>query len=425
MLGTIVSVAVAVYLSFHPIEVASGSVNAFAAVIALVGLIMGLALPFLSAMIWRPLQKAELTATPRVTELFHNDNILSYIRYWSLLLPLLMFVLAIDLSITHFIPVSALLAIAVVLLGISLDAIQVATARMSNYLSPAHTLDYFNAAAKKGIKEEKYGEVCAWIDAISEVGVQAARNGRLSLSMQVLDDIHDILRNFLQASKSISHHLPNVSEGKKDSGVDTVSYVLLFAFQRLEMINNKAAEMKLEPICSHVVNILGKIALDAAQYDITTAQYPLLYLGRATRIASEHNIPDISFKSSIALTELAKMLPQKVDTTYLEIAPFYTVLLSQLDQNAKNIFKNDKSISFDVLLQPFNDIKNLFANSSHQDAPAITNMTDNILEQFKTLEDVLTSMAPIAPPSTPIDDEGLSSKIVDDLENRLKGASPP
>lgn len=419
MLGTLVSIAVAALLSFRHVEIVNGNPHILAAGIALVGVLVGLVIPFMFALAWRPLQKAELTATPRVTELFHDDFYLNIIRYWGFLFPLLMFILALDLAITHYIPTTTLLGIAIILLGVTLDAIRFAIVRTSNYLSPSLTLDYFNAAAKKGIKDEQYGDVCAWVDAISEVGVQAARNGRLSLSMQVLDDIHDILKNFLTASKSISHHVPNLPEEQKGSGMDTVSYVLLFAFQRLEMINNKAAEMHLEPVCTHVVNILGKIALDAAQYDITTAQYPLLYLGRSTRTSINHNIPDVAFKSSISLSELAKMLPQKVDTTYLEIAPFYSTILSQLDQNAKSIFQNDKSISFDIILQPFNDIKNLFANSSHQDAPTILKITDNILEQFKTLQDVLSSMNTMPPPS-PIDDQGLSSKIVDDLEQRLK-----
>lgn len=421
MLGTLVSLAIAIYISLHHIVIPpEANLNGISAVIALTGILLSALVPLLYAFAWKPLQKAELSATPRVTELFQEDTFLKYARYWSLIFPILMFIAAIDLTITHFIPVSALLAGVVVLLGITLDALYFTSTRMGHYLSPATTLDYFNAAAKKGVKEGQYGEVCAWIDAVSEVGVHAAKNGRLSLSMQVLDDLHDILRNFLQASKSISHHVPSISE-KTNTGSDTVSYVLLFALQRIEMINAKAAEMKLEPICSHVSNVLGRIAVDAALYDITLAQFPLHFLGRCTRTAAANNIPEVSSKASIALVELAKIIPQKIDITYLEIAPFYTSLLAQLDENAKNIFKNDKSVAFDMILQPFKDIKNIFANSSHQDAPAIIHATDTILDQFKTLEDIVSSMSPYASQNLPpLDDEGLSSRIVDDLEQRLR-----
>lgn len=432
MLGTVVSILLAGYLLLTGVEIPPATnFHWLSAIFFFTSVFLSALLPYLYANAWGAVQRAELKATPRVTELFYSDRFLFLARLWCIFFPLAVLFLALDLTVFGIIKKPVVLGLLIVLFGITLDVIYQAFKVMSDFLSPTLVLKRFSSAAKDSIKEERYGDFCAWIDAISEVGLHAVHSMRLSLCMQSLDDLQEALRHFLNASKSISHRLPNVTEEGKGQTTDTVPYVLLFAFQRLEMIDNAAAKMKLEPVCSYIINVLGKISLDAAQYDITVAQYPLLFMGRLTKLALENELPEVASKATSALMALGKTLPNKVDLTYLEIAPFYTGIVSQLDENARAIFRNDKNVNISILLQPFTDIKALFDKGkleSHQDAPAIRSAVDNVVSQYKTLEDVMKSMMPFGPegggmPAAPMDDDGLSAKIVDDLEQRLR--QPP
>ncbi len=424
MIGTLVSVVVAIFMLLQNIEIPpEANLTAYAAGVLIMGAIGGALIALLYMNIWGALQRAELKVTPRVTELFHSDKLLMYGRIWGVLFPLFSFFIATDLALWGTFSKTILLAVMVVLIGITMDMIYLSIKRMGDYLSPTVALSYFNSAARHCVQDERYGDFCAWIDATSEVGVRAVQGIRLSLCMQVLDDLHEMIRHFLQASKSISHRVPSLPEGNK-GGMDTVSYILLFAFQRFELINVKAAEAKLEPICSHIVNVLGKIALDAAQYDITLAQYPLLYLGKCTRVACDLGITEVASKAACSLIELAKAVAAKIDLTYLEIAPFYISITALMDEDTKILFREDKTQNFKVLLQPFYDLRALFETeklASHQDTPAIKSAIEGVLTQFEAVEGVMASMVPYKTgQAQEVNDEGLSTKIIDDLEQRLK-----
>lgn len=426
MVGILFAILAVAYLLLSPPQ--EGRSETLSLLVATT-LTLGGSLILLQGLAWWALQSAELKATPRILELYWNRN------RWSMGT---LFLLGIGAMATPLFPILWITAIWIVLAGLIVDTLYKTISRVFTHLTPPAVLPLYSAAARSAIQQEKPGELCQWIDASVEAGMQSLEGRRPTFCLQLFDELQGITKTFLQANKSIGHQTPTDSGGAPGQQGDTVLYILLFILQRMELLGQRSVEQQLEPVNTALVTTLGKITVEAARYDISLAQYPLHYLGRSTRLANEHDMREVTIKASYTLVAVVHQVTEQIDLSYLEIADFFIGIVGQLEENARVLLQSDKRINLEVLQQPFLDIRTLFAEkgklSQHRDAGAILQALDAALAQFKALEEVMgsgamaTGEAPqrrsslgVGIPDTPVDDEGLSAKIVQELEERLGG----
>jgi hypothetical protein len=267
-----------------------------------------------------------------------------------------------------------------------------------NYLNPYGVAAMFTQEAKKSIQDERTLDLCEWIDALSEVSLKSIQERSISLCNNTLNEQGQIARSFLNSSKSIGHR----SEDKQSQTIgitDEVSYTMFYLYQRLDMAFDSALKRNLEPVCSHIISILGKIAVDAAKYDMTLASPPLRFIGKFSLKADAEGMEEVPIKTSCLLLEIAKIILEEIDITYQEIKDPFLSIINNLEEMSKTAFRRNKSTSIPVLIQPFLDLKELFKNekiAAHQDSPVIVQNIDRVLGEFQALLMVMHTM-PIIP----------------------------
>jgi hypothetical protein len=396
MIGTIISILIALIFYFNQqgMTIADGTTPAiiFSVVAGLFLLIETLIL----TLTWAPMQIAEQYTTPRLFDLFKKDNYLFLSHLWLIFFPLITFIFVIYITAFNVFSKS-LLPLWIVMLGISLDAIYFSIKRVYNYLNPFHVTTLFTKEATRSIQNDQELDLCHWVDGLAEMAIRAVQRTSIALTHEVINALQGILRIFFASSKSISH--PEQDSQTKALGVtDKVSYVLFFVLQRLEMINDKIVGQKLEPSASYLIMALGKIVISAGKCDITLINHPLHYLGRFAIKAQRQGLAEVGPKATCTILEVAKTLLSEIDITYLDLKePFFT-LTAQLEEISKEMFRQDKTISFSLLKQPFLVLKELFKSEkvvNHQDTPAIVENIDRILGDFAALEAVMRTIPPI------------------------------
>ena len=254
-----------------------------------------------------------------------------------------------------------------------------------------------NQAAKSSIQNDRETELCDWIDAISEVTGKAIDRSSTSLANEGINELQLIAKNFLVSEKSFSHPIQN-AESKKMGISDKISYTLFYLFQRFELINAKAIEKKLEPVCSNLISALGKITVYSAKFDISLVSFPVLYLGKFATQAQKNNLPEVGVKATLTLLEVAKTLINETDSAYLVIKDAYSSIITQMHEIAKEAFRQDRNTRIGLLTQPFRDLKELVTTgkiANHPDTTEIVSKIDNVLAEFDALEMVLKAIPPI------------------------------
>lgn len=353
---------------------------------------------FIPVLIWPSLQRAEHELTPRAVEMFRADNGLTLAKWWLILFPIASFALAIDLFFFNNLHTQFVFPVWLILLGISLDTFHWFLKRSLYYLDPFGIVKLFTQFAKNSIRDQKEVDLCNWIDGLSEVSVRAVQRGSLSLCNAANNELQLIGRTFLNASKSIAQESQD-AQSKAVGITDKISYTLFFLLNRFEVINEKAVDQKIEPICSNLITIMGKTAIAAAQCDISLASYPLHFLGRMTKSAQEKGLQEVSPKASCTLLEVARYILTEIDITYLELQePFFSII-ANLDEIAKEMFRRDKSMSIKLLIQPFLDLKALFNEpkvAAHRDTPVILQEIDRVLAEYDALQMVMKTIPPIS-----------------------------
>lgn len=365
-----------------------------------------------------PLQKAEQDSSPRILEMFKKDPLLGFTHLGLILIPLAALTLGVDIAGIHFIPPAYALGMWVALIGASLDLLIQFIKRILSYLNPFAVAQLFRQAANRSIQNDKEAELCEWIDALSEVGSRALDKGGSTLCNEVLNELYEIARLFLGASKSIGH----VSEDKESAELgikDKITFTLFYLFQRLELLFNKGLEKKLETVCSSVLTVFGKITIEAAKFDMSLASFPLQYIGKLSLEGQQQKLQDIGVKATCLYIELSKSLVNEIDITYLELQePFFT-LIHNMDQLAKEAFKQNKEIPIKVLIQPFRDLKTIFSEgkvAAHQDTPVILSDIDRVIAEFDALEMVLRTIPPISSLTRP----SLEEEVLPEPEQKFQ-----
>ncbi len=394
MVGTLFSLLIAIFIYLNPIPEDAISQSAiFPVILFSVGVLFIVVQTLITVFAWAPLQKAEQNITPRVMHAFKQDRHLRITAALLMIFLVFTYLVALDLFYTHKIDPTYLIMSWTILLGISVDFVHHLLVRVMGYLDPFNVIDLLGNSALESVRKSKFQETCDWIDTFSETSMKAISRNSTSLALMALDKNREIAKTYLEVAKSIAFHEEEL-EGKGNH----VNYTLFYLFQRLEMVFEKAARNKLEPVCSTLITLLGKIAIYCAKYDVSVAHYPLYYVGKFALDAQSKGMAEVGNRATLTLLEVSKVIIKETDIQYIEIKELFITVIDNMDEIAKETFRNDKEIAISLLTQPFIDLKKLFSQekiASHQDTPIIIQSIDRVIDEFATLETVMNTLPPI------------------------------
>jgi hypothetical protein len=398
MIGTLFSILLAAFLLFSPyVDEASINSGIWSHTMIAVAILFLILTAIGFALSWLPMQKAELNATPHILEMYQKDKGIKLSTGWVVVFSLTSIILGIVVLQTHIPDKKIVFAVWVVLFGIAIDALYHSFRKVSEYLNPFAVVELFSKEAQQCIQNERELDLCHWIDGLSEVAMKAINKHSISLSNTAINQQQQTARLFLQSAKSLSHH--SQDKQSKELGItDKVSYIMFYLYQRLDLEFDSALKIHLEPTCSNIIVILGKIAIDAAKYDVSMATLPLRFLGKFANAAQEKDLSETVIKASCALLETGRTILNDIDITYAEIKDPFLSIVNSLESLAKGAFRKDKSTNIALLIQPLIELKAMFASekiSKHQDAPAITQSIDRVLGEFEALQMVMNTLPTI------------------------------
>lgn len=348
-----------------------------------------------------PLQASKQLISPRVIKLFKGDRTLKSLNILISLLAIISFAFALDTFSFNLFNKRYLIPVWFIMLGISVDAFNFSMRRIYGYLDPFFVISTLAREANSSIQNDQEAELCNSIDGLAEVGVKALSRHSTAVCNEVGNELQKIVRLIFESSKSISHHVADETQKTSLESPDKVSYTLFFLLQRLEMLNDKAVELKLEPASSNLITVVGKIVISSAKYDLSMTSYPLHFLGRLALKAQRKGLIEVGQKAVCTLVEVAKIILDEIDVTYLELQETFFTLTTQLNEISKEMFRQDKTINIKILKQPFLDLKALFSSekmAAHQDTPAIMKNIDLALGEYEALEAVMKTIPPIPKP---------------------------
>ncbi|MCB1111966.1 MAG: hypothetical protein H7A37_10435 [Chlamydiales bacterium] len=394
MLATFFSIAFAILLFFYPGAqdfVPHGGVMAVTMIVTATLFILLVAIAHMFA--WSPLQRVEQNLTPRLVRLFRDDIHIKHPTYWILLFSLVTYMLAIGVVFSGIIKPIYFLAGWLVILGISIDSFHHLLRRINSYFDPMTAVEHLSDQAQQHVRNDDNAALCDSFESLAEIAVKAVERTLPSLCNEAVNQTQIAARYYLESSKSVSH----THHDQKPVG-DEVSFTLFFLFQRLELVHDKALEEGMEPICSNIITALGKIAIDAAKLDLSLVSYPIHFLGKFAHHAQVMGLPDVAEKATCTLTEVSRVIIEEVDLKYYDLKePFFSIIY-QLEEIAKETFRQDKQMQIDLLEQPFHDLKALFDHervATHQDRDAVVADIDRVLGEFTELALVMKTLPPI------------------------------
>lgn len=397
MIGTFFSLIIAILLYIYPLPAEAVTNSPYLAVtMFVIAAFFILTQTAITLFAWTPLQKTEQNLTPRVMEAFKHDRNLRVTNLFLLLFLFFTYLVVIDILFLDQFSKQHLLIIWTLLLGIAVDFLHHHLRRVMDFLDPFHVVEFFSRSAQECVRGSKEAELCGWIDTLSETAVKAISRNSTSLSLLATDKLRLIARNYLEVAKGITYHADE--DKSKFGGADHVSYTLFYLFQRMELIFEKALKEKLEPICSKIVTTLGKICIYGAKYDISLASYPIYYLGKFTGKAQFEGLQEVGNRATLTLLEVSKVIINEVDLQYVEIKEPFLSIIDNMHEIAKESFRKDKTMNIRILTQPFYELRELFQSgklANHQDTPSIISNIDIVLNEFTTLETVMTTMPPV------------------------------
>ena len=394
MFISILSLLLAFALLWFPVQLTNVHAALFPLLFGLVGTAILIMFPLLNSFYLLPLQRLEERLIPRLFELYRQDKILNVSRFFVFLFSFFSFLLAgafwfLDLP---FKPI--FLAIWIVAFGIALDFIRTGLKRTTNYLNPYRFINTFVHQAKHSIVVDKDRDLWGSIDTLAEIAIRSIKDGKMDLSMQVLNSFPPILESFFTSSKSITR-INRDQEIKKETGRDEAGYTVFYLLQRIELINIKALENGLVTICSHIIMILGKIITACARFDLSTVAFPTHILGKLSLMSYRYQFNEVAALGTSTLLEVAKTIISDIDLTYAELKEPFDAIINNLNYIGQATFKKDKSINPKLIAQPFRELRELFQNKkveNLQDTPYILQHIDSVLAEYEALGQVMRTI---------------------------------
>lgn len=398
MIATLISILLAIATLFYPHDIGIESLPQqfywLPAVLLLIPILLW-GLSFLA------LQKTEQNMTPRLLELIKSDTWTKLLMAGLIFFPLLAIICGLNPSLHLGLGVNASAIIWILCVGISVDLIFLLLWNILDFLNPFAIVNRFSRVAKSSVEADREVDLCRWTDSLSEIALKALAHNSSSLCHHSVNAMRENLRLFLECSKSIAHETQD--KQSTSAGItDKIGYTLFYFLDRLTLIYRKALKMQLEPTCSHIVTTLGKIAVDAANCDISLVTFPVQAIGESSLQAEVEQMDQVAIKGSCTLLEAAKSILNQKNLAYQDLKDPFTSIISQLDAIAKETFRHNKDSNIKILIQPLYDLKAEFQKeplSTHIDTPIIMTGIDAVIAEWTTLETVLKTM-PKPPLST-------------------------
>lgn len=352
---------------------------------------------FLSACQWltlglayAPLQKAEKNLTPGILRLLKEDHLIVWVQRILIALPIFFLFLVLY---PHVLPIPISLW-GFIALGLTFDLLYALNQRIFSFLNPYSLTKMFTKAAKKSILLNREINLCDSIESLSEVGLKSLEDSGSSLCNHSLDEMREIMDLFLLGAKSAALEGPD-KQAQASGITDKVSYTLFFFLERLELIFQKALTMGLTQVCSTIITILGKLIFYATRCDFSLMSYPVHFLGKFSKKAEEKHFSEVSLKGSCALLEVSRKIINELPLEYMDLKDPFFAVIHQLDEIAKETFKQDKTSNIAVLIVSLKDLRATFSSPkviNHSDTSAIVGEIDRVLAEWETLESVLRTI---------------------------------
>jgi hypothetical protein len=345
-----------------------------------------------------PLQKSGRQITPHLLNMYNKDRMFQLGNGWLIIFALLSFVFTLKLQIfeNH---QTFLLSLWITFFGFSLDTLFCTIKRLLNYLNPFKVLDFIKTNGIKNIQDEHEIDLCDQFDAITETAIKNIESTNPFVVTYALNHIQALIRIFLESSKSIGHSAQD-SQTEALGITDKVTYTLSYLFHRIDFIFQNALDKRLETVLSALVTTMGKITLYTAKCDMTLTVPPLIYCGKFATQSIQNKFPEVGVRASLTLLEVAKEILSTVDLTYQEIQETFLCLIGQLENIAKESFKQDKNMKIMILNQPFLELTELFKSEkmmNHQDTEKILKDLERIRAEFQILETVMRTIPSVTP----------------------------
>lgn len=341
---------------------------------------------YLNGSAFSVLQKSEQNLTPRIFQVIQSDWRFKWILHGFLVLPFVSILLSLNLGISPFI----LSTIWLVLLGISFDFLCLFYGRLTQYLNPFAYINNVVSYAKSALRDNSSEELKNSMDALFEVAVKSVDKGSMALGLEAINGLQKIVAAFFDHS-----HFRMANSDKAEEILQEVSYVQIYFLQRLEGIYARALNQGLEPILSGIILLVGKSVLYGAKCDSTLALPPLHFLGKFAKAAQDKGVEEVAIKAAITLQEVGNTFLTNPELFSMPLREIFSALINQLEILTKAAFKRDKNINLNLLITPFQSIRETLQNEKiavHPDAPAIMADLDRVMGEFEALGMILATM---------------------------------
>ncbi|MBS4164835.1 Uncharacterized protein PRO82_002170 [Candidatus Protochlamydia amoebophila] len=344
-----------------------------------------------------PLQRLEQNLVPNLVELYKRNRWLKTNRFCLFLFPLVSFFAVNWINSNSFQFKEWIMPIWLVTFGLSLDLLKCYWQKLMQFLNPSDFVNMLTRQGKKAVQNEKDDTLWSSLDNLSEIAVRSIEKSKIALSTQTLKSFPPIVDAFFASSKSISRI--NVdAETEKKTGRDEASFTIFYLLQRLELINDRALQNRLETICRQMIMTMGKLIISCAKFDLTMVNFPTHFLTKFGLKALQHHFEEVGVLTTSTLLEIAKTILKDVNINYAELQSPFQAIVNGLNAIAKATFKKEKNTSIKLLVQPFEELKTMFQAEkmvNHPDASVIIHEIDRILEEFTVLGQVMRSIPPI------------------------------
>ncbi|WP_075883888.1 hypothetical protein [Candidatus Protochlamydia sp. W-9] len=344
-----------------------------------------------------PLQKLEQNLVPNLVELYKRNRWLKINRFCLFLFPLVSFFAVNWINSNSFQFKEWIMPIWLVTFGLSLDLLKCYWQNLMQFLNPSDFVNMLTRQGKKAVQNEKDDTLWSCLDNLSEIAVRSIEKSKIALSTQTLKSFPPIMDAFFASSKSISRI--NVdAETEKKTGRDEASFTIFYLLQRLELINDRALQNRLETVCRQMIMTMGKLIVSCAKFDLTMVNFPTHFLTKFGLKALQHHFEEVGVLTTSTLLEIAKTILKDVNINYAELQSPFQAIVNGLNAIAKATFKKEKNTSIKLLVQPFEELKTMFQAekmANHPDTSVIIHEIDRILEEFTVLGQVMRSIPPI------------------------------
>lgn len=371
--------------------------NLIATLIAIGGGLILFLTAFFNIAILNPLERIEQKLVPNLLETFRRNTPLQIERSLLFIFPVASLFLA-ALILIPSIPHKIWFFLGwIILFGLAIDLLRLSWKKAVNFLNPTYLVKQLEHDALHAIRSENDDLLWSSIDSIAEVCLRSIENSRIALSTQALQTYPPIYKTFFESSKSISR-VNRDAKVEKETGLDEASYTVYYLLQRLELINDRALQNRLETVIRQLITTLGKIIIYAAEYDVSMVSFPTHFLTKFGLKAQQHHFDEVAVLATGTLTEIAKTILTEIDVTYAELQEPFRALISGLDALAKGTFTKRKDTSINILTEPFLQIKTLLQTekmAQQRDTPVILNEVNRVLDEWETLNKVMKGIPPI------------------------------